>query len=74
MSKRISRRGLRVGSKVWVNIDQSHADLLQDMALVNENGNILPGIRMQPRHDSAEAEEQIHSVFGRCRGDFRICA
>ena len=47
MSNRTSRRGLRVGSKVWVNIDQSHADLLEDMALVDENGNILPGIRMQ---------------------------
>ena len=47
MPTRSSGRGLKVGSKVWVNIDQSRADLLEDMGLVGENGNILQGIRMQ---------------------------
>ena len=46
MSKRKSRHGLKAGSKVWVNIDESRADLLQDMGLVDETDKILDGLRM----------------------------
>ena len=61
MSKRNSRHGLKVGSKVWVNIDDGWADLLEDMGLVDQNGDLLSGIRMQDTIEGKSKNKyQVH--------------
>ena len=49
MSRRTKRAHLKVSSRVWVELNPDnpkHAELLQDMALYDENKTCLRGVRM----------------------------